>query len=297
MDFSKVKSLTIPEGNVVKIMSGDVVLWTKSSDVPIQEGRLLYLQNGEGSPNPSLPPGFPPGMTLPAPKVRNWSIDTGITWRDVFLNSSSLGLEHPGLETEITYLYSNVPPEAGIFAGCNPQFNQEAGGGDRDAGGVWRLFGLRGRDFCFYCPSDGDRITLSLTMEANRIYTETAKYGYLGTDKLTSYLKVTYTDDSGTEQIKEGTLTPRYTWNEAALGHNLYLWADDSRSRGDTAPRSGVRIYGFTVYYLENGVRHTKVYEGVPWMDSNGVACIKDLVSGQLQYNCSSDPKPFLYSA
>ena len=86
MDFSKVKSLTIPEGNVVKIMSGDVVLWTKSSDVPVQEGRLLYLQNGEGSPGPSIP-----GITLPAPKVRNWSIDTGITWRDVFLNSSSLG--------------------------------------------------------------------------------------------------------------------------------------------------------------------------------------------------------------
>ena len=29
MDFSKVKSLIIPEGGVTKIMSGDVVLWTK----------------------------------------------------------------------------------------------------------------------------------------------------------------------------------------------------------------------------------------------------------------------------
>ena len=278
MDFSKVKSLTIPEGNVVKIMSGDVVLWT-----PLQEGRLLYLQNGKGSTSEA--------------KVRNWSIDTGITWRDVFLNSSSLGLEHPGLETEITYLYSGVPPEGGVFAGCNPQFNQEAGGGDRDMGGFWRLFGHGGGNFCFDCPSEDDRITLSLTMEANRVYTETAKYGYLGTNELTSYLKLTYTDDSGTEQSREGTLTPSYSWNQAALGHNLYLWADDPRSPGDSAPRSGVRIYGFTVYYLENGVRHTKVYEGVPWMDSNGVACIKDLVSGQLQYNCSSDPKPFLYSA
>ena len=283
MDFSKVKSLTIPEGTVVKIMSGDVVLWTKSSDVPVQEGRLLYLQNGEGS-----------GYNA---KVRNWSIDTGITWRDVFLNSSSLGLEHPGLETEITYLYSSVPPEGGVFAGCNPQFSQEAGGGDRDMGGFWRLFGHGGGNFCFDCPSEDDRITLSLTMEANRIYTETAKYGYLGTNGLTSYLKVTYTDDSGTEQSEEGTLTPAYNWNEAALAHNLYLWADDPRSPGDSAPRSGVRIYGFTVYYLENGVRHTKVYEGVPWLDSNGVACMKDLVSGQLQYNCSPDPKPFLYSA
>lgn len=281
MDFSKVKSLTIPEGNVIKIMSGDVVLWTKSSHV--QEGQLLYLQNGEDLGSSA--------------KVRNWSINTGITWRDVFLNSSSLGLEHPGLETEITYLYSSVPPEGGVFAGCNPQFNQEAGGGDRDMGGFWRLFGHGWGNFCFDCPSEDDRLDLGLTMEANRVYTETAKYGYLGTNELTSYLKVTYTDDSGTEQSREGTLTPGRSWNEAALGHNLYLWADDPRSPGDSAPRSGVRIYGFTVYYLENGVRHTKVYEGVPWLDSNGIACIKDLVSGQLQYNCSSDPKPFLYPA
>ena len=282
MDFSKVKSLTIPEGNVIKIMSGDVVLWTKSSS-PVQEGRLLYLQNGEDLGSSA--------------KVRNWSINTGITWRDVFLNSSSLGLEHPGLETEITYLYSSVPPEGGVFAGCNPQFSQEAGGGDRDMGGFWRLFGHGGGNFCFDCPSEDDRLDLGLTMEANRVYTETAKYGYLGTNELTSYLKVTYTDDSGTEQSREGTLTPGRSWNEAALGHNLYLWADDPRSPGDSAPRSGVRIYGFTVYYLENGVRHTKVYEGVPWLDSNGVACMKDLVSGQLQYNCSPDPKPFLYPA
>ena len=282
MDFSKVKSLTIPEGNVIKIMSGDVVLWTKSSS-PVQEGRLLYLQNGEDLGSSA--------------KVRNWSINTGITWRDVFLNSSSLGLEHPGLETEITYLYSSVPPEGGVFAGCNPQFSQEAGGGDRDMGGFWRLFGHRGSHFCFDCPSEDDRLSLPLTMEANRVYTETAKYGYLGTNELTSYLKVTYTNDSGTEQSREGTLTPGRSWNEAALGHNLYLWADDPRSPGDSAPRSGVRIYGFTVYYLENGVRHTKVYEGVPWLDSNGIACIKDLVSGQLQYNCSPDPKPFLYPA
>ena len=282
MDFSKVKSLTIPEGNVIKIMSGNVVLWTKSSS-PVQEGRLLYLQNGEDLGSSA--------------KVRNWSINTGITWRDVFLNSSSLGLEHPGLETEITYLYSSVPPEGGVFAGCNPQFSQEAGGGDRDMGGFWRLFGHGWGNFCFDCPSEDDRLDLGLTMEANRVYTETAKYGYLGTNELTSYLKVTYTDDSGTEQSREGTLTPGRSWNEAALGHNLYLWADDPRSPGDSAPRSGVRIYGFTVYYLENGVRHTKVYEGVPWLDSNGIACIKDLVSGQLQYNCSSDPKPFLYPA
>ena len=43
MDFSKVKSLTIPEGNVVKIMSGDVVLWTKSG-------------GSEPTPSGDLPP-------------------------------------------------------------------------------------------------------------------------------------------------------------------------------------------------------------------------------------------------
>ena len=43
MDFSKVKSLTIPEGNVVKIMSGNVVLWTKSG-------------GSEPTPSGDLPP-------------------------------------------------------------------------------------------------------------------------------------------------------------------------------------------------------------------------------------------------
>ena len=38
MDFSKVKSLTIPEGNVVKIMSGNVVRWTKPKE-PANSGK------------------------------------------------------------------------------------------------------------------------------------------------------------------------------------------------------------------------------------------------------------------
>ena len=38
MDLSKVKSLTIPEGNVVKIMSGNVVLWTKPKE-PANSGK------------------------------------------------------------------------------------------------------------------------------------------------------------------------------------------------------------------------------------------------------------------
>ena len=39
MDFSKVKSLTIPEGNVVKIMSGNVVLWTKPKEPAVNSGK------------------------------------------------------------------------------------------------------------------------------------------------------------------------------------------------------------------------------------------------------------------
>ena len=38
MDFSKVKSLTIPEGHVVKIMSGNVVLWTKPKEPAVNSG-------------------------------------------------------------------------------------------------------------------------------------------------------------------------------------------------------------------------------------------------------------------
>ena len=38
MDFSKVKSLTIPEGQVIKIVSGDVVLWTKPKEPAVNSG-------------------------------------------------------------------------------------------------------------------------------------------------------------------------------------------------------------------------------------------------------------------
>ena len=38
MDFSKVKSLTIPEGGVTKIMSGNVVLWTKPKEPAVNSG-------------------------------------------------------------------------------------------------------------------------------------------------------------------------------------------------------------------------------------------------------------------
>lgn len=239
--------------------------------------QLLYLMNGDNTS---------PG------KDRRWSIDTGITWRDVFVNSSSLGIAAPGLETEIIYAYSTPPPEGGVFAGCNPRYSKAGGGGDRDMGGFWRIFGHGGAHFCFDCPSEDDRNSVTGTMVADRLYTETAKYGYLGTDELRSYLKVEYDNTVQEESYKSSF---RYSWTQAKLPHNLYLWSDNSQTSGDTAPRQGVKIYKFTVWYLENGNRHTKVYEGVPWMDINNVPCIKDLVSGQLQYNCASNPQPFLY--
>ena len=38
MDFSKVKSLTTPEGQVIKIVSGNVVLWTKPKEPAVNSG-------------------------------------------------------------------------------------------------------------------------------------------------------------------------------------------------------------------------------------------------------------------
>lgn len=239
--------------------------------------QLLYLQNGTDTSSD---------------KAREWSIDTGITWRDVFVNSSSLGLTAPGLETVVTYAYSTPPPEGGVFAGCNPRYNQEGGQGSRDMGGFWRIFGHGGQHFCFDCPSEDDRNAISGNMVADTIYTETAKYGYLGTNELRSYLKLEAEGSVVGENYKGGLM---YTWSDAALPHKLYLWSDNSQADGDTAPRQGVKIYSFTVWYLENGVRHTKIYEGVPWMDSNNVPCIKDLVSGQLQYNCATGGATFDY--
>lgn len=269
---------------MVKFVTRNLLYRSGVSPQPVpptpQDGhRLLYLMNGSSTSNT---------------KVRNWSIDTGITWRDVFVNSSSLGLTSPGLETEVVYAYSTVPPEGGVFAGCNPRYNQAGGGGDRDMGGFWRIFGHGGGNFCFDCPSEDDRIQLSGTMVSNRIYTENAKYGYNAEyNRYWTYLKVVY--DGG--QVGERTNTSlRYSWNQAALPHNLYLWSDNSQTSGDTAPRQGVKIYSFTVWYLDGETRHTKIYEGVPWMDANNVPCIKNLVSGQLQYNCASNPSPFLYA-
>lgn len=274
MNFSDIVNIVIPEGEVFSISAGGNTLWTKPSAPGPGGYQLLYLQNG---------------TSTDFGKQRGWSIDTGITWRDVFLNSSSLGLTDPGLETKIVYEYTNVPPEGGQIAGCNPRDN---GQGLRDMGGFWRIFGHSGQNFCFDCPSEDDRVNVNGSMVANRIYTETNKYGYLGTSELRSYIKVEYEDTVQGENYKSGL---RYKWWDAALPHNIYLWSDNSQASGDTAPRGGVRIYGFTAWYLENGVRHTKIYEAVPWMDSNNVPCIKDLVSGQLQYNCATGGATFDY--
>lgn len=258
------------------ILKQKLLLYTLKESVPEGGHQLLYLMNGNGSTSN---------------KVRNWSIDTGITWRDVFLNSSSLGLEYPGLETVVEYAYSYVPPEGGLIAGCNPYNN---GGGSRDQGGHWRIFGYDGGNFCFDCPSEDDRLQVNGDLVENTVYTETAKYGFLGTNQLSSYLKVESSDST----VEEGTKTNfQFRWYNAQNPYNLYLWSDNSQAsyNADTAPRQGVKIYRFTAWYLENGVRHTKIYEGVPWLDANGVPCIKDLVSEQLQYNCASDPLPFLY--
>ena len=183
-----------------------------------------------------------------------------------------------------------------MFAGCNPRYNQEGGGGGRDMGGFWRMFGYSGQNFSFDCPSEDDRVGLgNQTLQAGWIFTETCKYGYLGSDSLNSYIKVETPNVTGGVMGEATKTSFSYTWADARLPHNLYLWADASQPSGDTAPRGGVKIYGFTVYYLNNGVRHTKVYDGVPWMDENNVPCIYDSVSNTLQYNCATDPQPFLY--
>lgn len=39
MDFLKVKLLTIPEGQVTKIVSGNVVLWTKPKEPAANSGK------------------------------------------------------------------------------------------------------------------------------------------------------------------------------------------------------------------------------------------------------------------
>lgn len=284
MNFANVVSLAIPEGNVVRIESSSVVLWRKGSapTPPVGGYQLLYLQNGDSTSNT---------------KQRGWSIDTGITWRDVFASAS--GLSSPGLETEITYMYSTVPPEGGMFAGAHPRYNQAGGGGSRDMGGFWRIFGHGGANFCFDCPSEDDRVSVSGNMVAGRLYTEYAKYGYLNiggaTEAMRSYLKVEYEDNGSTVVQGESSIVSSYSWTQANLPHNLYLWSDNSQTSGDTAPRGGVRIYKFTVYRLESGVRVQKLYEGLPWMDENNVPCIKDTVSDTLQYNCASGGAAFLY--
>ena len=66
MNFANVKSLTIPEGSVYRILSGSTVLWTKrTSPIPPGEHQLLYLMNGDDSSDS---------------KQYGYGINTGITW-------------------------------------------------------------------------------------------------------------------------------------------------------------------------------------------------------------------------
>ena len=39
MDFSKIKSLTIPKGQIIKIVSRNLVLWTKPKEPAVNSGK------------------------------------------------------------------------------------------------------------------------------------------------------------------------------------------------------------------------------------------------------------------
>ena len=121
------------------------LLYTKGGATPVPPTppgpggyQLLYLQNGDNTGSNA--------------KVRGWSIDTGITWRDYFASSS---FENPGLYVKLVYSQPGTP-EGGLVAGCNPRKGSTGtpGQGNRDMGGFWRYFGHSGAQFCLDCPSD-----------------------------------------------------------------------------------------------------------------------------------------------
>lgn len=229
---------------------------------PVDGHRVLYLENGDSD---SLSP--------------FWCIDTGINWKYPFLNSSILGLENPGIEMTVTYSYRYTPPEGNFVAGY--------WGGE---GNYFRLFGYPERPFCFDCPSDGNtRVSLNNTMSSNTTYTATVRreHSSAALDDVSIEVYLGETRIGG-----QSGKTSRMVDGDAK---NIYLWMP-STDYSWMCASGGVKIYGCTIYYLETGVRHTKVYEGVPWVDLNDVACVKDLVSGQLQYNSATNPQPFLYA-
>lgn len=45
MDFSEVKAITIPEGNVYRILSGTTVLWKKKTGLPVEYQEVEYLES------------------------------------------------------------------------------------------------------------------------------------------------------------------------------------------------------------------------------------------------------------
>lgn len=258
------------------------LLYTKGGATPVPPTppgpggyQLLYLQNGDNTGSNA--------------KVRGWSIDTGITWRDYFASSS---FENPGLYVKLVYSQPGTP-EGGLVAGCNPRKGSTGtpGQGNRDMGGFWRYFGHSGAQFCLDCPSEDDRVSFNRTLVANQVYTAEQLYGSVNG---TYQTKLTVSPDVGTSHKY-----PNYSWQSAKCPHNLYLFSDNEMYEynvsGDTSCRSGTRIYQYEIWTLNNGVKAEKIYDGWPWMDANGVPCWYDKVSGQLQYNCSKDGNTFLY--
>lgn len=244
------------------------LLYYSRKETPSDGYRLLYLQNGNDSSNS---------------KLHNWSINTGIRWKHYFYDNPSsssptLKAVGNGLECVITYCYLYIPPEGGLIAGCN----------DPSWGGDWRIFGYSGGNFCFDIFSDtsSDRVNLGYNMTAGQVYTETVRASIRSDNQASMYIKV--------EGLGEKTQTSYYSFGVMHIDNLLYLFYDIDHS-GDVSARGGLQIYGFTVYTTLDDVRVSKIYEGVPWMDPENIPCFKDLVSGELQYNCASDPQPFLY--
>lgn len=234
-----------------------------------QDYQLLYLQNGVSDPSTQ----------------KDWSINTGINWRNIF---ASGGLAHPGLE--VTTVFSVPYLDGSLTAGNLPRStgpNEE-----RDTGGFWRLFNWDAGDdpdqkrICFDCPSEDDRAYVE-NAQTDTVYTAIQKYYEKSDGSYETSLEV-----PELQEVSAGE--PMSSWRDALNGYDLYLFSDNIQSTGDTCACGGTRIYRYTVWTLESGVRSQKIYDGIPWMH-NGVPCIKDLVSGQLQYNCASSPQPFLY--
>ena len=146
-----------------------------------------------------------------------------------------------------------------------------------------------GAHFCLDVPSEDDRISVKGNLVANQVYTAEQKY-YRKNGTYKSYLKVEGVGDTSDQWFN-------YNWSDARRRHHLYLFSDNEmyNVNGDTACRSGTRIYQYEIWTLNNGNKSQKIYDGWPWMDNNNVPCWYDKKSKTLQYNCSPDNNTFLY--